>query len=57
MSNIREDGRATLTKQAEWLKKYTNYTHPDRKASATSAARASTTSRSASVAPTRCASS
>ena len=25
MSNIREDGRATLTKQAEWLKKYTNY--------------------------------
>ncbi len=25
MSNIREDGRATLGKQAEWLKKYTNY--------------------------------
>ena len=25
MSNIREDGRATLSKQAEWLKKYTNY--------------------------------
>jgi peptidoglycan-associated lipoprotein len=25
MSNIREDGRATLAKQAEWLKKYTNY--------------------------------
>ena len=25
MSNIREDGRATLTKQADWLKKYTNY--------------------------------
>jgi peptidoglycan-associated lipoprotein len=25
MSNIREDGRNTLAKQAEWLKKYTNY--------------------------------
>ena len=25
MSNIREDGRSTLAKQAEWLKKYTNY--------------------------------
>jgi peptidoglycan-associated lipoprotein len=25
MSNIREDGRATLAKQTEWLKKYTNY--------------------------------
>jgi peptidoglycan-associated lipoprotein len=25
MSNIREDGRATLGRQAEWLKKYTNY--------------------------------
>jgi len=25
MSNIREDGRATLAKQAEWPKKYTNY--------------------------------
>ena len=25
MSNIREDGRQTLTRQAEWLKKYTNY--------------------------------
>jgi peptidoglycan-associated lipoprotein len=25
MSNIREDGRATLTKQADWLKRYTNY--------------------------------
>ena len=25
MSNIREDGRATLAKQADWLKKYTNY--------------------------------
>src|SRR6201996_2686946 len=25
LSNIREDGRATLAKQAEWLKKYTNY--------------------------------
>ena len=25
MSNIREDGRTTLTRQAEWLKKYTNY--------------------------------
>jgi peptidoglycan-associated lipoprotein len=25
MSSIREDGRATLAKQAEWLKKYTNY--------------------------------
>jgi len=25
MSNIREDGRATLAKQAEWLKRYTNY--------------------------------
>ena len=25
MSNIREDGRGTLAKQAEWLKKYTNY--------------------------------
>ena len=25
MSNIREDGRAILAKQAEWLKKYTNY--------------------------------
>jgi peptidoglycan-associated lipoprotein len=24
-STIREDGRATLNKQAEWLKKYTNY--------------------------------
>lgn len=24
-SSIREDGRATLAKQAEWLKKYTNY--------------------------------
>jgi peptidoglycan-associated lipoprotein len=24
-SSLREDGRATLTKQAEWLKKYTNY--------------------------------
>jgi peptidoglycan-associated lipoprotein len=24
-STIREDGRATLGKQAEWLKKYTNY--------------------------------
>ncbi len=25
MSSIREDGRATLARQAEWLKKYTNY--------------------------------
>ena len=25
MSNIREDGRQTLARQAEWLKKYTNY--------------------------------
>lgn len=25
MSGIREDGRSTLAKQAEWLKKYTNY--------------------------------
>ncbi|HLG49449.1 MAG TPA: peptidoglycan-associated lipoprotein Pal [Reyranella sp.] len=25
LSNIREDGRGTLAKQAEWLKKYTNY--------------------------------
>ena len=25
MSNIREDGRQTLNRQAEWLKKYTNY--------------------------------
>ncbi len=25
MSSIREDGRGTLAKQAEWLKKYTNY--------------------------------
>ena len=25
MSNIREDGRTTLARQAEWLKKYTNY--------------------------------
>jgi peptidoglycan-associated lipoprotein len=25
MSNIREDGRQTLSRQAEWLKKYTNY--------------------------------
>ena len=25
MSNIREDGRVMLAKQAEWLKKYTNY--------------------------------
>jgi peptidoglycan-associated lipoprotein len=25
MSNIREEGRATLAKQAEWLKRYTNY--------------------------------
>ena len=25
MSTIREDGRATLNRQAEWLKKYTNY--------------------------------
>ena len=25
MSSIREDGRAVLAKQAEWLKKYTNY--------------------------------
>ena len=25
MSSIREDGRTTLAKQAEWLKKYTNY--------------------------------
>lgn len=24
-STVREDGRATLNKQAEWLKKYTNY--------------------------------
>jgi peptidoglycan-associated lipoprotein len=24
-STIREDGRSTLNKQAEWLKKYTNY--------------------------------
>jgi len=24
-SGIREDGRQTLTRQAEWLKKYTNY--------------------------------
>src|SRR5690349_1213844 len=24
-STIREDGRQTLTRQAEWLKKYTNY--------------------------------
>ena len=24
-STVREDGRATLGKQAEWLKKYTNY--------------------------------
>ena len=25
MSSIREDGRDTLAKQAEWLKQYTNY--------------------------------
>lgn len=25
MSNLREDGRQTLNRQAEWLKKYTNY--------------------------------
>lgn len=25
MSTIREDGRQTLSRQAEWLKKYTNY--------------------------------
>jgi peptidoglycan-associated lipoprotein len=25
MSSIREDGRTTLARQAEWLKKYTNY--------------------------------
>ena len=25
MSNSREDGRQTLNRQAEWLKKYTNY--------------------------------
>ena len=25
MSSIREDGRTTLAKQAEWLKRYTNY--------------------------------
>jgi peptidoglycan-associated lipoprotein len=25
MSSIREDGRATLAKQADWLKKYANY--------------------------------
>jgi len=25
LSNIREDGRGTLAKQADWLKKYTNY--------------------------------
>ena len=25
MSSLREDGRVMLTKQAEWLKKYTNY--------------------------------
>ena len=25
MSTIREDGRKTLAKQAEWLKQYTNY--------------------------------
>ena len=25
LSNIREDGRGTLAKQAEWLKKYGNY--------------------------------
>ncbi len=25
MSSIREDGRGTLAKQAEWLKKYTNF--------------------------------
>src|SRR5215475_5541740 len=25
MSAVREDGRQTLNKQAEWLKKYTNY--------------------------------
>lgn len=25
LSNIREDGRQTLNRQAEWLKKYTNY--------------------------------
>jgi len=25
MSTIREDGRQTLNRQAEWLKKYTNY--------------------------------
>jgi len=25
MSNIREDGRTTLARQAEWLKKYTNF--------------------------------
>ena len=25
MSSIREDGRQTLNRQAEWLKKYTNY--------------------------------
>src|SRR6202020_1688649 len=25
LSNIREDGRGTLSKQAEWLKKYSNY--------------------------------
>ena len=24
-STVREDGRSTLSKQAEWLKKYTNY--------------------------------
>jgi peptidoglycan-associated lipoprotein len=25
LSNIREDGRQTLNRQADWLKKYTNY--------------------------------
>src|ERR1700741_819102 len=28
MSGIRADGRTTLDKQAEWLKKYTNYPIP-----------------------------
>ncbi len=50
-STVREDGRQTLNRQAEWLKKYTNYQITSR-AIATSAARASTTWRSVSAAPT-----
>jgi peptidoglycan-associated lipoprotein len=49
MSTVRDDGRATLDRQAEWLNKYTSYPVTI-EAMRTSAAPASTTSRWVSVA-------